>query len=209
MPEEQNSQPDTPAETIYSTETTETPPANNSAAPAADPPQQQTQEAAQPAAPAPLTAEALTLPEGFELDEKAATSFLDIMNNAELSPIDRANALINLQADLGRAASEAGSKAWEEQQEAWQQEVADDQEIGGQNLEKTISNIGGLLDRFGNDEVRKAFDQTGAGNNPHVVRFLNAVATVLGEGKPAPGNLPANGAPKTAAEVLYPNMAQG
>lgn len=152
----------------------------------------------------PLEATAFTVPEGFALDDTSMASFLGIMNDQSMDAAGRAQALINLQASLATQASEAGSREWNDRQASWQAEVQADPEIGGPNLEKTIANIGQLMTRFGNDEVRRAFDQTGAGNNPHIVRFLNSLHAQLREPGPVnPGGPAAGGAPLSLAERIY------
>lgn len=157
---------------------------------------------------APLTAEALVLPEGFTLDADTSASFLDILNNGALNPTERANALIKLQADIATKSSEAGSQAWNDQQQAWQQEVVNDPILGGPNLEKTIAAIGGLMDRYASPEVRAAFNETGAGNNPHIVRFLHALSSQLREAGPLPSGSPAGAGQQTLEQRLYPTMTQ-
>jgi len=144
------------------------------------------------------------MPEGFTVDDAAMTTFLGIVNDQNLDVAGRAQALINLQANLNTQASEAGSRQWNEQQAAWQAEVAADPELGGQNLEKTITNIGQLMSRFGNDDLRRAFDTTGAGNNPHIVKFLNQMHSQLREPAPVNPGGPAGGsAPLSLAERIY------
>lgn len=166
-----------PATTTPETPAVETPSLIN-AAPKAEP------AVAEPFVP--LTAEAFTLPEGYSVDPESMTSFLGIVNNRELSPQAMAQSLLELQANLSTKSSEAGSQAWAETQQNWQAEVAADPVIGGPNLEKTLTGINGLLDRFGNADVRSAFDQTGAGNNPHIIRFIATLVDQLGEAKVAP-----------------------
>ncbi len=135
-------------------------------------------------APAPLTAEAIVVPEGFEIAEGPRDEFLSIMNDAALDPVARANALIALQAKLSQEASEAGSQAWETLQSTWRTEVENDPEIGGAKLAPTLHSISKLFNEFGSQEVRDAFDHTGAGNNPHIVKFMAKLAAQLTEGRP-------------------------
>jgi hypothetical protein len=106
-----------------------------------------------------------------------------------------------------QANSEAGSRSWNELQDKWASEVRADPEIGGQNWPKVESQIGGLLDTFGSPELREAFDLTGAGNNPHVVRFMSKVASVLSEGGFISSN-PTGGEVKSPAQILYPNQGK-
>lgn len=133
------------------------------------------------------------------------TSFLGVMNNQALTPAQRAQELVNLQVALSAKSSEMGSQAWKDQQAAWQDEVYKDPTLGGANFETTVSNVRGLVDRFGDDNIRAAFDATGAGNNPHVVRFLNTLATQLKEASPTPPGGPSAGQARTAAERIYGN----
>lgn len=206
MTEGMQPQGTSPAETTSSPPTT--PPSNPApAAPAAPP-------AAAPAAPAapapaplaPLTMDAFTLPSGFTVDAEASSAFLSILNNQSLSPAQLGQELLNLQANLATKSSEAGSQAWNDMQAAWQSEIANDPQIGGANLQNTIASIGSLMDRYGNDEVRAAFDSTGAGNNPHVVRFLASLAAQLKEPSSVPPGAPGAGAARSVEQRLYPNM---
>lgn len=173
--------------------------------PTADPtpPLANTEAAPAPAAFTPLTAEGFTLPEGFALDEKPMGSFLDIMNNRDLTPQQQAQSLLELQASIASSASEAGSTKFNETQQAWQAEVEADQVIGGANLPKTIAAIGTLMDRFGNDELRAYMDTSGAGNNPHIVRFLTTIANQLGESPIPPGGRPSGGGERTLADRIF------
>lgn len=160
-----------------------------------------------PAAPAPLTADAITIPEGLTLDNDSMTTFLSVMNNQDLTPAQRAQELVNLQAALTTKSSEAGSQAWNDQQAAWQAEVAADPVLGGANLPTTMAAIGNLMDRFATPEVRAAFDQTGAGNNPHIVRFLTTLHAQLKEPTPIPPGGPGSASQRSAAERIFGNQS--
>lgn len=154
----------------------------------------------------PLTPEALTFPEGFTLEPEITGKFLEILNG-EMEPKDRANALIALHGETINAALEADSKAWETLQETWRAEVKADPDIGGAKLQPTLANIGKLLDEFGNPELKGVFNTTGAGNNPHMIKFLNVIADKLTEGKFFKASGPAGAdEPDAAAKRLFPTM---
>ena len=155
--------------------------------------------------PEPLTADAVTVPEGFEVDEASMTKFLDIMNNAEMTPAERAQALINLQAEVMNAASERGSQLWQQTQDQWRQEA--EKEFGNE-LQPVLGNIKQLIDDYGDDEFLEVMDTTGAGNHPAMIRFLNKLAKERSvEGAPATGAPGTAG--RTAAEILYPSQGKG
>lgn len=152
----------------------------------------------------PVTAESIKIPEGLEIDDETMGSFLETMNDAGLSPQDRAQKLIDLQTKSLQDASEKSSQAWDDLQESWVKEVKDDPNIGGAKLKGSLASIGKLVAEYGDKETTQAFDITGAGNNPHIVRFLHTVATKLTEGGSVLGN-PSPEA-KSTAEKMFPSM---
>lgn len=154
----------------------------------------------------PFKPEELKFPDGVIVDEASSKSFVDIVNEFGI-PRTAVAKLIDLQQKTMLANSEAGSRDWAKMQEDWAAEVMKDAEIGGQNWPKVQTQIGGLLDKYGSPELRQAFDLTGAGNNPHVVRFMSKVAAVLSEG----GFISTNSAgagERSPAEILYPNQGK-
>jgi len=154
-------------------------------------------------APVLLTAEALKFPEGFTVDEASRDSFIELMNK-EMPAAERAQALIELQAKLAQEASEAGSREWQTVQDGWQAAVKADPDIGGANLSRTLSSIAKVIDEYGSPEAREAFNLTGAGNHPAIVKMMANVAKQLTEGRPVSGTLPSTQA--TLAEMMYPTM---
>lgn len=140
------------------------------------------------------------------VDPEIGNAFTAIVNEHGI-PRNAVAALIGLQEKVMMANSEAGSRAWTETQDKWADEVQKDPEIGGQKWPEVQGQIGQLLDTYGTPELREAFDLTGAGNNPHVVRFMSKVAKVLNESGFISSN-PSNNVPKSAAEILYPNQGK-
>jgi hypothetical protein len=158
----------------------------------------------EPVAPEPLTAEQLTLPEGFTANDELVTEFLGVVNNGELSPSDRANALIALQTKALSVASEANSKAWDDMQTEWQTAVKADPDIGGANLQPVLANVSKLLAEYGSTELLDIMATTGAGNNVHVIKFLNTLSGKLTEGGAVSGS-PSSTEASTASK-LFPSM---
>lgn len=191
-------------------------PTPDPAPPAPDPAPSAINEVETPApAPEPLTIEALTVPEGMTLDAEVSTEFLGILNNAELDGKSRAQALLDLQSKVMTQTGEALHSQWRDVQTKWQDEIKADPELGGAKMSENLGEISKLLTSMSMDKegkhdpkaeeaLRAAFDQTGAGNNPAVVRFLFRVAKQLNEGKPAPVPTPAPGG--RGAATLYPTM---
>lgn len=153
----------------------------------------------------PLTASDITFPEGIEVNEAVRDEALAIVNNRELSPKDQLQGLINLQAKLAEEASEGISKTWEDTQKAWQDEVKADPTIGGDKLPTTLAAVNKLVTEYGSNELVEAFALTGAGNNVHVIRFLNSIAGKLLEGGVVSATAPVNQA-GDAASRMFPSM---
>lgn len=145
--------------------------------------------------PAPLTVEDLALGDDVEVNEEAMTSFLEVMNNEEFTPAERARELINLQATTMETAiataQEAVQQQWDEQQDEWQNAVRAMPEIGGDNLDESLATIKqGLRQAGATDETFAALDATGAGNHPEIIRVLHALTKGLKEGGPVTGEPP-------------------
>ena len=167
------------------------------------PPAETETETETPATSEPLTFDQITLPEGVEIDNDLATRFIDILNN-EATPQERAQALVDLQLETLRNASEANSQQWVATQEQWQNEVRTDPTIGGANLQPTLDRVNSLVTEYGTPALAEVFALTGAGNHVEVIKFLNNLATQLTEGEPVKG-VPANIA-ESAAQKLFPSM---
>lgn len=92
-----------------------------------------------------------------------------------------------------------------EQRQTWNLEIQNDPEIGGQRLPETIANIGRVMDRFATPEIRELLDQSGLGDHPQLVRFMNAIGKQFAEGRVLPNGQPQRSA-ESAAKTLYPNL---
>lgn len=155
----------------------------------------------------PVAATDIKLPDGVTVDEPTMTSFLEIVNDQKLTPAERSQKLVDLQVSALQKASEAGSQAWADMQTQWQTEVKSDKDLGGANLQTTLDGIAKLVEAYGSPELVNVMNITGAGNNIHVIRFVNKIAAKLNEGGPIAPGAPAS-VPQSAAERLFPSMAK-
>lgn len=152
----------------------------------------------------------IKLPEGFTVDEKLSADFLGVMNDQKMSPAERAQQLIDLQAKAITLASEKGREQWNNLQTEWQTAVKADPEIGGDKLPPVLTRLAAALTTFGTDATRQAFDATGAGNNPEIIKFFNKMALALGEGQLTKGGAPGpvGKSEDAIARRLFPTMNQ-
>jgi len=155
-------------------------------------------------------------PEGFDLDEASINEVTPVFKNLKLSN-DEAQSLVDLYAKVSKEAAEAPVKFWKETQQKWLDEVRADPEIGDKiELVKTTVNKA-LMTYLSPTEVanfRHAMNYTGAGNNPTFIRVLYKLTSQLVEGGEVRGGGPVevrapNAASRpTAAEAMFPNLAQ-
>lgn len=164
----------------------------------------------------PVVYEAFTLPEGIAPESPLLTSFSE--EAAKLGiPQAQAQALVSavgsrIAADA-KAAGEAQMNTWVATNEAWQNEIKADPNIGGSKFEAMKSNVAKLFDDYVgniNSPERKALNEallhTGAGNNPAIVRAFAKISAAHTEGGFVAGN-PAR-APVNVADLMYPSMAR-
>jgi hypothetical protein len=153
----------------------------------------------------PLTAEALDLPDGLK-DSPLVGDFLKVLN--ETDPTDKA-AMGKSLLELHEKVTEANLESWYNLQAEWRKELENDPNFGGDKLAPGLGNIAKLIDEFATsnggpemaDQLRLQFDQTGAGNNPAIVKFLIWTASQLSEGRPLSGS-PAGGEVSRAQKLF-------
>lgn len=161
-------------------------------------------------APAPLTAAdyVLTAPDGVELDPATLAPLQDLAAELQI-PKDKAQAILDLHLAQQAKDQAATRTLFETTQAAWKAEVLALPEFTGVEGLATKTAIGRMMDEYASPEVKAILDQTGAGNNPHVVKMFAKVAKALNEGGPTPQGAPPkpNGS-RTPGQILYPSLDQ-
>ena len=173
----------------------------------ADAPKPEDKPADAPAEPdKPIEYEAFKLPEGVEMNAEKLGEFSKIAADAKL-PQDVAQKFVDLYSSELKALQEAPMRAWTELQNTWRDQVKNDPEIGGANLDKNLATTkAGLKNLLGEgaDAFFAALNVTGAGNNPEIIRGLFKAAQSHAPASPVAGR-PASGS-KSAGSTLYPTM---
>ncbi len=110
--------------------------------------------------------------------------------------------------DLAKQAADQSYQAFQEMVDGWGEEVKSDKELGGANLAQVKRLVGAAFDKYGSAEAKEAFDYTGAGNNPAIVRMIYRMAKVANEGSThVPGG--PSGAKPSLADAMFPSSKQG
>lgn len=141
--------------------------------------------------------------DGTEVSAEDAAGFQSAFKEAHLT--SRQAKL--LRDKYNKAVSEGLQQNVKRMSDAWRQEVEQDKELGGANLETTKLNLGRAIDACGSPELRQFLKESRLGNNPAMVRFINNVGKMIGEDRFVGGNSGASKAKDPIAEAkrLYPN----
>jgi hypothetical protein len=162
---------------------------------------------AKPAAPEPVAPTDITLPEGFEVDEATMAPFVELINDASLSRKELAQKLVDLQIQSFKTADDARSKAWGDMVTSWQDEVRNDPTVGGAKFASSVAAGNKVVQQFGDAALAELCATTGIGNHVSFVKFLNKIAErTLEPG--VPSGAPAAQAPKSQADIMYPNQGR-
>ena len=162
---------------------------------------------APPAEPEAVDLSTLKLPEGMKADDPALAKLVETLSDPKLTPAQRTEALLAQHGETLQAVATAAQQSIHDNyrtiNDGWVKEIREDPELGRDKFDQTISTIAKAIDSWSPDAkaMRQALSLTGAGNNPAVIRTLYAMASALGEGKPAQGK-PAP-TQKSAVDLLY------
>ena len=123
----------------------------------------------------------IKVPEGMSLDTQALEKFTPIAKELKLSN-EQAQKLADIYAERQDAAVKAQREAYQQTVEGWKKESKADKEIGGTNLPVTQATCRKALNVFDPDgEFSKLMDESGFGNHPAVLRFVNRVGKSVKE----------------------------
>lgn len=120
----------------------------------------------------------LKLSEDSTLNEEVLEDVKTFARENNMSP-EAAQSLVEWQENTLRNVVNNALEHEERKIEAWRQEVVNDPELGGDNLQQTSEYAKSVVKRFGNDDLIEMMDQTGIGNNKEVVRFLSEIGKAM------------------------------
>lgn len=156
------------------------------------------------------------LPEGVKLDETKLGEFSTLGNELGLKP-EGAQKLLDYhltqlsarEASATAAAKDSATTAYTTLTTKWKNEISSDPELSGANADAAHEILGKALDGFFSKEAREAFDLTGAGWNPHIVKGILKMAKALTEGGPTTIGSPRSVKATTPGARLYPSAEKG
>jgi hypothetical protein len=137
-------------------------------------------------------------PEGREYHPSVINAFSEVAKELNLTQ-ENADKLLNKMAPI---ITERQTQQIEAVQEQWAEASKADKEFGGEKLDENLKVAKSALEKFGSPELSKLLQETGAGNNPEIIRLLYRVGKATGEDSLVTGSQSAPNS-KSAASILY------
>jgi hypothetical protein len=172
---------------------------------------------------APESYQTWKVPDGYELDKGVIEEASPIFKELNLTQ-EQSQKLVDLYAKHSIKSAEDLHKGtqefWEKTRADWRSELKRDDTVGKlldangnfgpqSKLVQTVNQaLDGLQDPKLVSGFKDAMEFTGAGDNPHFVKVLYALAKQVTEGREYVRGEPArpNGGPRSAAAAMYPNL---
>jgi len=149
------------------------------------------------------------IPDKYELKpaEKSALEATDlerISQYAKSNGLSQEQAAALLKHSEETATSIVGRKdtAAKTEREAWAEKTKTDKEVGGEHYAQTLIHVKRVADRFfpKDSAFSKFLEETGYGNHPEWVRFINSIGRAMGEDTPGSGQPAIGGDKKLKAD---------
>lgn len=177
-----------------------------------EPPKVEPEAPAEPLVVEPIKYEAFKLPEGVQLAEPDLAKYTEILGKHQV-PQEATQALVDLYVAERTREVEAQRANWENTTKGWLDQFRADPDIGKNRSETTIANANAVLTRYGQvmgsereAGLRQAFNITGIGNHPDMIRFVNWMAGFTTEqAKPVVANVRTAPLPQGKAQRRYAN----
>jgi len=128
--------------------------------------------------------EPFKMTEGFELHESANTAFVEAAKAAKMDQKSAQSMLDVATKEMQRqqsAREEEITGLLKKQNEQWVEAIKSDKEFGGDEYDNTIMMARKSLDQFGDDELKTYLANSGAGNNPAIIKLLARIEKQYGE----------------------------
>lgn len=131
---------------------------------------------------APDKYEAFKVPEGMSLDGEVVGKFEAFAKELGL-PQDKAQAAVDMAAELVQRTVKAHTDAWQNTQKEWVEAAKKDAEYGGERLTESLSLANKAIDALGGAALVKVLGDSGLANNPELIRAFYRAGKLIAEDK--------------------------
>lgn len=166
---------------------------------------------AEEAAPVVPEAYELQMPEGAELDERAAPMVQDLFKKLGLSQ-EKANEVMAAlhEIDAVRQPTPEQEQAFYEEQAAslnskWGEECRKLEGLGGDNFEKSAEVCSQVVSKFGTQELRDFLAYSALGSHPEFFKFIHAIGSAMSQDTLEHGGAASKG-PRSPDKIMWPAL---
>lgn len=146
--------------------------------------------------------EGLAMPEDMEIDEALLDQFKPVARELNLAP-ESAQRLVDMYSEAVRANSAAARDQLIERNREWLDEIKHDPKFGGGRFQENLSLARRAIERYGGAPLRAAFNATGLGNHPEIVRAFMRIGRLISEDQVVQSGERSVGGERSIAERLY------
>ena len=149
------------------------------------------------------------LPDGVELDEKAAPMVQELFKDLGL-PQDKAQHVLDklMEIDQARQLSPEQIQQQYEEQAAdlnknWADECRKLPELGGENFNKSLETCSQVMVKFASPELRNFLTYSALGSNPEFFKFIHSIGSAMSQDTLEHGGAAGKG-PRSIEDRLWP-----
>lgn len=153
---------------------------------------------------APEKYEDFKFPDGIELDEGDLTEFTDFAKSNKFTQ-ETAQAIVDMSIKRDKMNALKNVEAWNKVREDWVKQLGEDTEFGGAKQGETIERVKRVLRTYGDKELFESLEQSGYGDNYHLLKMLAKIDIATGEKSIVNGDA-TKVEEKTLAKTMFPNM---
>lgn len=142
-------------------------------------------------------------PQDIKLDDQVVVAFSEVAKDLNLTQ-DNAQKILDKVAPLIELRAKDALTA---QRTTWVEQAKADKEIGGEKLAENLAIAKKAYETFGSKELGTFLEQTGLGDNPHLIRAFLRAGKAISEDRIVPGE-GSRASATDAASKLYPNQSK-
>jgi hypothetical protein len=150
----------------------------------------------------------LKWPDGVQADQAHADGLVSFSKELKLSP-EQAQALLNRDMSFRQKAVEMADETRNKNLDTWEAQVKSDKELGGSNLDTTLSNYRQGVKTFDKSGfLTKLLEESGYGSHPEMVRIFSTIGKMVSSDSLVIPGKPGGENRKSAEELLYPTSKE-
>lgn len=149
------------------------------------------------------------LPEGVELDEKAAPMVQELFKELGL-PQDKAQQVMDKLMEIDQARQPTQEQIQQEYEEQaatlnknWGEECRKLEGLGGENFNKSLETCSKVMTKFATPELRDFLTYSALGSNPEFFKFIHSIGSAMSQDTLEHGGAVSKG-PRSIEERLWP-----